>query len=135
MKKYIDFSIGFAVYGLCCGVYYREFTKFNGFTERTMLGMAHPHVLMLGALGFLIMALFVKILNIEETKKSKIARILYTAGLITASVMMLVRGTMEVMGSPISSGISGAIAGIAGLGHIAVAVGMIMALSIIKKNA
>jgi len=135
MKTYIDFSIGFAVYGSCCGIYYREFTKFNGFTERTMLGMAHPHVLMLGALGFLIMALFVKVLNIEETKKSKIARVLYTSGLITASVMMLVRGTMEVMESPISSGMSGAIAGIAGLGHIAVAVGMIMALSIIKKNA
>lgn len=83
MKTYIDFSIGFAVYGLCCGIYYREFTKFNGFTERTML----------------------------------------------------VRGTMEVTGNPISSGVSGAVAGIAGLGHIAVAVGMIMALRIIKKNA
>jgi len=135
MKKYLNIALGFAIYGLCCGVYYREFTKFNGFTDRTMLGNAHPHVLMLGAAGFLLIALFVKVLSIEESKRMKWANILYIVGIIVASIMMLIRGTMEVAGKTITAGASGAISGIAGLGHIAVAIGIILYLVEFKKHA
>jgi len=135
MKKYINLSLIFAIYGLCCGVYYREFTKFNDFTDRTMLGMAHPHVLMLGTAAFLIIAIFVKVLNLQEDKKLKIARAVYIAGLIVASAVMLARGTMEVAGLEITNAISASFSGVAGLGHIAVAVGMIMFINIFRKAA
>lgn len=135
MKKYIKLSLIFAVYGLCAGVFYREFTKFNGFEGRTMLGMAHPHILMLGMFGFLLIAIFVRILNLEGEAKLKSADIIYISGIAVATVLMLIRGTMEVSGMEISSGVSGAISGIAGLGHIATAVGMIKYLLIFKKAA
>jgi len=135
MKKYLNKALIFAIYGLCCGVYYREFTKFNNYTERTMLGMAHPHVLMLGTCGFLIIALFVKVLNLEEDKKMKIANSVYVVGLIVASIVMLIRGTMEVSGFAMTKAVDASLSGIAGLGHIAVAAGMIRFINIFKKAA
>jgi len=133
MKKYLNIAMAFAVYGLCCGVYFREFTKLNGYTSRTMLGMAHPHVLMLGLAAYLIIAIFVKLLNLDETKKMKIANIVYISGIAVASIMMLLRGTMEVSGYSISAGLDASISGIAGLGHIAVAAGIILFISIFKR--
>jgi len=135
MKKYMDRAMIFAVYGLCAGVYFREFTKFNSFNARTMLGMAHPHILMLGMAGFMLVALFVRVLNIEDSKKLRIADTVYISGIIAASAMMLLRGTMEVSGIPISSGMNGAISGIAGLGHIATAAGIIRYIGIFRKAA
>jgi len=135
MKKFLNQALIFGIYGLCCGVFFREFTKFNGFTGRTMLGMAHPHVLMLGLGGFLIIALFVKVLNIEMDKKLNLANIVYMAGIIVASVMMLYRGVLEVTAVEISSMVNGAISGIAGIGHILVAAGIIRFLNIFKKAA
>jgi len=133
MKKYLKEALVFAIYGLLSGVFFREFTKFNGFNERTMLGMAHPHILMLGFGGFLIIALFYKVLNLEETKMSKIANIIYCLGILIASVLMMVRGSMEVAGKAISDAANGAISGVAGIGHVAVAVGIIMYLIIFIK--
>jgi len=135
MKKYLNRALIFAIYGLCCGVYFREFTKFNGYTARTMLGMAHPHVLMLGACGFLLVAIFVKVLNLEEDKKMKIANVVYISGIVVASVVMLVRGTMEVSGFAMTKAIDSSLAGIAGLGHIAVAAGIVRFIGIFKKAA
>ena len=43
---------------LAAGVFYREFTKFNGFTGKTTLGVIHTHLFVLGVLLFLILALF-----------------------------------------------------------------------------
>lgn len=38
MKKYLKFSLIYAIAAMVAGVFYREFTKFNGFTGATMLG-------------------------------------------------------------------------------------------------
>jgi len=135
MKKYLHFALFFAIYGLCCGVFFREFTKLNGFDGRTMLGMAHPHVLMLGLGGYLLISIFVKILNIDESKKMNIANAVYIAGIIIASVMMLVRGSLEVVGYEMTKSLSAAISGIAGIGHIAVAAGIIRFIGIFKRAA
>ena len=32
MKKYLNYALGYAVAAMAGGVFYREFTKFNGFT-------------------------------------------------------------------------------------------------------
>lgn len=135
MKKYLNKAMFFCIYGLACGVYFREFTKFNKFTNRTMLGMAHPHVLMLGLGVYLLVAIFVKLLDINENRKLNIADLIYTIGVIVASVMMLVRGTMEVALMPMSASVSAMISGIAGLGHIAVAVGLVMFINTFRKAA
>jgi len=133
MKKYLNRAMIFAVYGLASGVYFRELTKIKGFTGRTMLGMAHPHILMLGLGGYLAVALFARTLNIPESRKIKTADIFYIAGLAAASVMMIFRGTLEVLDCTVSGSLSGMISGIAGLGHISVAVGMILFINAFKK--
>ena len=35
MKKYINLSFIYAMAAIVCGVFYREFTKFTGFTGKT----------------------------------------------------------------------------------------------------
>lgn len=58
MKKYLNLSLIYAIAALICGVFYREFTKWNGFTAVTTLGKAHGHIFVMGMLVFLIVALF-----------------------------------------------------------------------------
>ena len=52
MKKYLNLSLIYAVAAMAGGVFYREFTKFNGFTGATALGKVHTHLFLLGMLIF-----------------------------------------------------------------------------------
>lgn len=72
MKKCINLSILYAFLGLAGGVFYREFTKFNGFTGVTALGKVHTHLLLLGMFMFLIVALFTVHFDLEKQKSFKI---------------------------------------------------------------
>ena len=58
MKKYIDTAFGYAIAALAAGVFYREFTKWNGFSGITALGKVHTHLFLLGMVIFLLAALF-----------------------------------------------------------------------------
>ncbi|HIX63924.1 MAG TPA: DUF2871 domain-containing protein [Candidatus Mediterraneibacter colneyensis] len=48
MKRYINFSLLYAVLAMAGGVFYREFTKFNGFSGKTSLSVVHTHYFLLG---------------------------------------------------------------------------------------
>ena len=48
MKRYINAAMLYAVFAMAGGVFYREFTKFNGFTAKTTLSVVHTHYLLLG---------------------------------------------------------------------------------------
>ena len=49
MKRLMNASIVYGVLGLIVGgVFYREFTKLNGFTGFTTLSVVHTHYLILG---------------------------------------------------------------------------------------
>ena len=43
MKRYMKMALLYAVLAMIGGVFYREFTKFNGFTGKTALGVEHTH--------------------------------------------------------------------------------------------
>ena len=43
---------------IAAGVFYREWTKLNGFGGKTALGVIHVHLFVLGMLLFLLLALF-----------------------------------------------------------------------------
>lgn len=43
MKRYIISALVYAILAMASGVFYRKFTKFNGFTARTALGAVHTH--------------------------------------------------------------------------------------------
>ena len=48
MKRLMNVSIVYGVLGLIGGIFYREFSKLNGFTGFTTLSVVHTHYLILG---------------------------------------------------------------------------------------
>lgn len=44
MKKLLNTAFIYALAAMAGGVFYREFTKFNGFSGRTALGLVHAPV-------------------------------------------------------------------------------------------
>ena len=66
MKKIMNTSLIYFVLAMAGGVFYREFTKWNGYTEPTTLGVLHVHLLVLGTGVFLLAALFAKVTELER---------------------------------------------------------------------
>ena len=135
MKKALNCSMVYAVAGLAAGVYYREFTKILGFSGSTVLAGVHTHLLVLGMMMFMLVALFAQRSDLGTYKSYRVFMITYNAGVALTSAMMLVRGTLQVLGSGMSSGISAAISGMAGIGHMLLGTGMILLLVALKKTA
>ncbi len=135
MKKYINTAMVYAILAMCSGVFFREFTKIRAFQGETMLGFAHPHLFALGTCVFLIAALFVRGQENLPVKPFKSFYIVYNIGLIGTSIMMIVRGVLQVLGTELGKGVNGMISGIAGLAHITTAVGIVLLLLALKKTA
>ena len=133
MKKYLNYSLSYGVMGLVCGVYFREFTEIMDFTGITTLSKAHPHFLILGTMLFLIVALFSDRLDLEKDKTFALFMRIYNIGLPLTVLMMLIRGTLQVLGTPLSKGLNASISGIAGIGHILLGVGFILLIVSLKK--
>ena len=133
MKKYMNCAIVYAVLALAGGVFFREFTKLNGFDGATALGVIHPHYMILGVLFFLALTIFTRVFGGEKKGLNKVL-IGYQVGLNAAVVMMLVRGVFEVLGTALPSGADAAISGIAGLSHIVLGVCLVWTLVILKKS-
>lgn len=130
MKQYANAAIAYSLLALAGGVFYREFTKFAGFEGATSLGFVHPHYLMLGALFFLGLIVFDRLFNVSQ----RLGRVFiaYHIGLNLSVLMMVVRGVLQVLGTPLSTGLDAAVSGIAGVGHIILGVSLVMILFKIK---
>lgn len=135
MKKYLNTAFVYALLALAGGVFYREFTKFNGFTGVTALGKLHVHLFTLGMVMFLLAALFSDRLPLEKQKNFRAFLKLYHIGVPLTAVMLLIRGVLEVLATPLSRGMDAAISGMAGLGHILTGVGIVLFLLSLKKAA
>ncbi|MDU4889818.1 MAG: DUF2871 domain-containing protein [Clostridium sp.] len=135
MKKIINTSFMYAILAMIGGVFYREFTKFNDFVGKTTLSVVHTHLFMLGMFFFLVILLLAKqYKNLIEDKKFKLFYYIYNGGLLLATVMFVWRGVLQVLGSDISSALNASISGMAGIGHILLAVGIIIFFTILKKQ-
>ena len=55
-------------------------------------------------------------------------------GLNLTAVMLAVRGVTQVLGTELSSGMSAAISGMAGIGHILLGVSLVLLLLQIKRS-
>ncbi|MFR8002466.1 MAG: DUF2871 domain-containing protein [Hydrogeniiclostridium sp.] len=135
MKKFINISFIYAIAAMAGGVFYREFTKFNNFTGVTALGKVHAHLFLLGMLVFLIVALFASHNDLMKFKTFRAFFWTYNIGVPLTAGMLLVRGILQVLGLPVSTGFSAAISGFAGIGHILVGVGIVLLLVTLKKMA
>ena len=134
MKKYINTAFIYAIAAIACGVFYREFTKFNMFEGKTTLAFTHLHFFALGTLVFLLVAVFSEITDVTQQKAFKPFFILYNIGLPFMVVMLFVRGIPQVLQIELSKGISSAISGIAGIAHIIMAVAVVLLFTALRKS-
>ena len=117
MKRYINAALLYAILAMAGGVFYREFTKFNGFTGKTTLSVVHTHYFLLGMVLFLLLLLLEKSFSFTGPKTGLVLAV-YHVGLNLAALMLVVRGVAQVLSPGLSSGMSAAISGMAGIGHI-----------------
>ena len=134
-KKYFNLALIYATAAMIGGVFYREFTKWNGFTGATALGKVHTHLFILGMLVFLLVALFSQSMDLEKQKTFRTFMKIYNIGLPILSIMMVVRGVIQVLEFDISSRANLAISGVAGAGHVLVGIGIVLLLLTLKKSA
>lgn len=134
MKKIMNTSIIYFILAMAGGVFYREFTKWNGYTKPTTLGVLHVHLLVLGTFVFLLAAVFAKITELEQNSLFKKFFILYNIVLPAMTILMLVRGIVQVLGIDLGKMGNGMLSGFAGLSHIGMMTALVMLLFSIKKS-
>lgn len=132
MKRYMNAALVYAVLAMAGGVFYREFTKFVGFTGETTLSVVHTHYFMLGMALFLLLLLLEKSVSFTTAKTGRVL-IAYHVGLNLTAVMFLVRGVTQALGTALSSGMDAAISGVAGIGHILLGVSLVLLLLQVKR--
>lgn len=133
MKRYMNTALLYAVLAMAGGVFYREFTKFNGFAGKTTLGVVHTHYFLLGMVFFLLLLVLEKNFSFTAASTARVLAV-YHVGLNLTAVMFVVRGVTQVLGTPLSSGASAAISGIAGIGHILLGVSLVLLLVQIRRS-
>ena len=133
MKRYMNTALLYAILAMVGGVFYREFTKFNGFTAKTTLSVVHTHYFLLGMVLFLLLLVLEKTFSFTGAKTGRVLAV-YHVGLNLTAVMLAVRGVTQVLGTELSSGMSAAISGMAGIGHILLGVSLVLLLLQIKRS-
>lgn len=127
MKRYINYSIVYAVLAMIGGVFYREFTKMNDYTAWTTLSVAHTHYFILGMMFFLILG----VVSTRVRFKPNHAVLFYNIGLNLTAIMLVVRGIVQVLDLNV---VFALISGVAGISHIIFGVSLILILLDIKKG-
>lgn len=134
MKKIMNASIVYFLLAMIGGVFYREFTKWNGYTAPTTLGVLHVHLLVLGTVVFLLIAVIAKITDLENNSLFKKFFVTYNIALPVMVLMLLARGIVQVLDIEIGKMGNGMLSGFAGLSHIGIMIAFIFLLLAIKKE-
>ena len=132
MKRYMNTALLYAILAMVGGVFYREFTKFNGFTAKTTLSVVHIHYFLMGMVFFLLLLVLEKSFSFTGPKTGRVL-VFYHVGLNLTAVMLVIRGVTQVLGTTLSSGMSAAISGMAGIGHILLGVSLVLLLVQLKR--
>ena len=132
MKKIFNAAFTYMIIGVLAGLFYREFTKANDFPEGefTQLGVVHTHLLTLGFIVLLIVLAHDKVFGLSGTKLFSWFFWLYNVGVILTAGMMVWHGSLTVLGQQSNA----MIAGIAGLGHIALSVSLVLFFLALRKK-
>ncbi len=131
MRKLYAAASVYLLVGVASGLFFREFTKLSGWPEGqpTQLGVAHTHLLTLGFIVLLIVLVLEKVFAISRSRLFPWFFWVYNAGVILTSGMLVLHGSLTVLGIETSK----AIAGIAGTGHILVTAGLILLMLALRK--
>lgn len=133
IEKYLKVSFLYAILAMVGGVFYREFTKFNGFNGKTTLSIVHTHYFILGMFMFLILLLIEKNFNISDDKLIK-KTVFYQIGLNITVLAFLMRGICQTLEMNIPKGFDASISAVAGIGHILIGMSLILILIDIRKK-
>lgn len=125
MRKLINFAFFYAFFAIFSGAFYREFTKFIGYSGRTALSVIHVHLMVLGFVLFLLLALFAKDSELVLEPKFKRFYGLYSIGFPLMIVTLYARGILQVIGGEIPKAVSASISGVAGISHILITIAFI----------
>jgi hypothetical protein len=127
MMRLMYTAFVFGITGVLSGLYYRELTKVNDFADRSasQLPLVHTHLLILGFAFLLIVLALERLFAISAAAPRAFTWFywLWTIGVAVTGGMMLVKGTLVVLGKDASSA---AFAGIAGLGHVSLSVAVML---------
>lgn len=134
MKKLLRTSMIYMILAICGGVFFREFTKILKFEGLTPLRALHTHLFVLGMIFFLVALLLERQFHISSQKGFGSFYLLYNIGVASTGCLLLVRGVLVVLGTPLSSGMTAAISGIAGLGHIVLTIGLVQFFRLLFKS-
>ena len=133
MKRYANAALLYALLAMVGGVFYREFTKFSGFSAKTTLSVVHTHYFLLWMVFFLLLLLLEKSFSFTGAKTGRVLAV-YHIGLNLTGIMLWVRGLTQVLSPALSSGLNAAISGMAGIGHILLGVSLVLLLSQIRRS-
>lgn len=133
MKKLYAAAAMYAVLGLLSGVFYREFGRFNEYFGPTRLSTLHTHLLVLGMFFFLIALALNASFKLENDKRFNAFFWTYNVGVLWTTAMMVFRGMNEVLQPGYV--LPAALAGISGLGHIILTVGIVLFFMVLNKQA
>lgn len=93
----------------------------------------HTHYFLLGMVVFLLLLLLEKNFSFTGAKTKRLL-LIYHIGLNLTAVMLVVRGVTQVLGVALSSSMSAAISGIAGIGHILLGISLVLLLLQVKRS-
>ena len=135
MKKITYSSLGYTIFGLLVGVFYREFPKFISTPEavaESQLSVVHTHTLTLGTFFFLFVLMLANLFHIDSHKYFNKFFATYHIGLSITILVMLAHGIYVTLGNAPHAAFSG----IAGIGHIilTIALGLFFYILIQRIN-
>lgn len=133
MKRYLNAAMLYALLAMVGGVFYREFTKFNGFTGKTTLSVIHTHYFLLGMVFFLLLLVLEKNFAFTGGKTGRMLAV-YHIGLNLTTVMLALRGVTQVLELTMPSGMDVAISGISGIGHILLGISIVLLLTQVRHS-
>lgn len=133
MKRYLNAAMLYALLAMVGGVFYREFTKFNGFTGKTTLSVIHTHYFLLGMVFFLLLLVLEKNFAFTGGKTGRMLAV-YHIGLNLTTAMLALRGVTQVLELTMPSGMDAAISGISGIGHILLGISTVLLLIQVRHS-
>lgn len=133
MRRYGTAAVVYTALALAGGVFYREFTKFQGFTGETALSVVHTHYFLLGMMVFLLLALLERSFSFT-TRAVRRGLIVYHIGLNLTAGMLVVRGVLQVLGTELSSGLDASVSGVAGIGHLLLGGSLLLVLLQLRRR-
>lgn len=132
-KKLVNTAAYYAVAGLFAGAFYREFTKYMGYTGVTALGKAHTHLFALGMLMFLIVTALASTTEITKSEYFDRFYFYYNIGVGLSATMIFCRGLYQAIGLD-NNVLDLVISWTSGAGHVTVTIGLAFLFLSLKQT-